>query len=66
MKNGVARQEVEETKVEPETEIITTKEVTKSEMKQWKVVTFLMAMTIPGSGKTKLKEEISKVVYLNS
>jgi hypothetical protein len=36
MKNGVARQEVEETKVEPEpeTEIITTKEVTKSEMKQ--------------------------------
>jgi arginine deiminase len=53
--------EIVETKLEIlETQIISTNEVVKSEMKQWKVVTFLMAMTIPGSGKTKLKAEISK------
>lgn len=56
------KKEVVETKLEvSETHIITTKEVVTSEMKQCKVVTFLMAMTIPGSGKTKLKSEISKI-----
>lgn len=32
----------------------------KPEMKQCKSVTFLMAMTIPGTGKTSLKNAMSK------
>ena len=53
LKEDSAKEEITQ-KVETEKE--------KIETKPRKAVTFILAMTIPGTGKTKLKEEISKLL----
>jgi len=61
------KEPIEETKVYQEVQPVETLKVerTKSEIKQCKSVTLIMSMTIPGTGKTTLKNKISNFALYN-